>query len=67
MKQINSIAATFAELNHQIINDIKQRGYSPSDAETLTMVRENIKALKDFDIDPEPEAVSTPATAKDGS
>lgn len=67
MKKIDSIALAFAELNQQIIDDIKRRGYSHSDAETLAMVRENMKALRDFTIDTETDVVSIPATAKDGS
>ncbi len=62
MRKIDSVAAAFAELNHKIVTDILARGYSPSDAETLATVRENLKVLKDFAID-EP-AVSVPAAAK---
>lgn len=62
MRKIDSVAAAFAELNHKIVSDILARGYSPSDAETLATIRENLKVLKDFDID-EPAA---PAKAKAG-
>jgi len=61
MKKIDTVAAAFADLNHQIITDIKTRGYSPSDSDTLATVRENIKVLKDFDIDPDPAPVSAKA------
>ena len=60
MKKIDSVASAFAELNRQIIEDIHKRGYSPGDAETLATVRENIKALKDFNIEPDPELDVTP-------
>lgn len=63
MKKIDSVAAAFAELTHKIILDIHQRGYSPSDAETLATVRENIKALKEFDIDPDPALAPVTPTA----
>ncbi|MDT8900066.1 hypothetical protein [Anaeroselena agilis] len=62
MRKIDSVAAAFAELNHKIVTDILARGYSPSDAETLATVRENLKVLKDFAID-EPAAPAA-ASAK---
>lgn len=61
MKKIDSVASALAELTHKIISDIHARGYSPSDAETLATVRENIKALKEFDIDPDPAPAVTSA------
>ena len=64
MRKIDSVAAALAELTHKIIADMHQRGYSPSDAETLATVRENIKALKEFDIDPDP--APAPITTKAG-
>ncbi len=69
MRKIDRVAVAFAELNHKIIADIHTRGYSPSDAETLATVRENLKALKEFDIDSDPttEAPVAPAqTTKTG-
>ena len=64
MKKIDSVAAAMADLTHKIITDIHARGYSPSDAETLAVVRENIKALKDFDIEPEAEVAPAEAPAE---
>lgn len=65
MRKIDHVAAAFAELNHKIITDIHARGYSPADAETLATVRENLKVLKDFDIDtdPAPAAPAEPSAA----
>ncbi len=65
MRKIDRVAAAFAELNHKIVADIHTRGYSSSDAETLAMIRENLKALKEFDIDSDPatEAPAEPAPA----
>lgn len=51
MRKIDRVAAVFAELNHKIVSDILARGYSPGDAETLDTVRENLKVLKEFDIE----------------
>ncbi|MDR3565577.1 MAG: hypothetical protein P4N59_29635 [Negativicutes bacterium] len=62
MRKIDRVAAAFAELNHKIVNDILARGYSPGDAETLATVRENLRVLKEFDIESEP-APANPAEA----
>lgn len=66
MRKIDSVAAALAELTHKIITDIHARGYSPSDAETLAAVRENIKALKEFDIEFEPAPAVAPSASKAG-
>lgn len=66
MKKIDSVAAAFAELNHRIVTDILTRGYSPSDAETLATIRENLKVLKEFAIDEPPAPAAAPAKAKAG-
>ncbi|CUH97129.1 hypothetical protein P22_3255 [Propionispora sp. 2/2-37] len=63
MRKIDRVAAAFADLNHKIITDILARGYSPTDAETLATVRENLKVLKDFDIESDP-APEVPAEAQ---
>lgn len=63
MKKIDNVAAAFAELNHKIVTDILTRGYSPSDAETLATIRENLKVLKDFAIDEPAAPAATPAKA----
>lgn len=63
MRKIDSVAAAFAELNHKIVADIIARGYSPGDAETLAAVRENLKVLKDFDIDEPVAPVAVPVKA----
>ncbi len=62
MKKIDEVAAAFAELNLRIVNDILARGYTPIDEETLSMVRENLLALKGFDIDVPAPAEPAPAT-----
>lgn len=66
MRKIDSVAAAFAELNHKIVNDVLARGYSPSDAETLATIRENLKVLKEFDIDEPAAPAAVPAKAKAG-
>lgn len=62
MKKVDEVAAAFAELNLRIVNDILARGYTPIDEETLSMVRENLLALKGFDIDVPARAGAVPAT-----
>ena len=51
MKKVDLAADSFAELTISMINDIKKRGYSHIDAETVSVIRENIQVLKDFDLD----------------
>ena len=63
MRNIDRLAASFAELNHKIVIDIQTRGYSPTDAETLATIRENLKVLKEFDIEFDPAPVADPAPA----
>jgi hypothetical protein len=63
MRKIDRVAAAFAELNHKIVTDILTRGYSPADAETLATIRENIKVLKEFDIESDPASAEAPAKA----
>lgn len=64
MKKINLAAESFADLTISMIDDIKKRGYSHSDAETVSVIRENIQVLKDFDLDGENAVNVKTATAE---
>ena len=64
MKKVDLAADSFADLTIAMIDDIKKRGYSHSDTETVSVIRENIQVLKDFDLDGENAVNVKTATAE---